>query len=539
MENLESNCLKDDENLKKKFKKRKFNQIDGEKDTNSNINGVIGKKSKKSKADLNNADGVTYKIPSDLNDDNGDSNNNTRIDGNKEEDKKMTENDIKYLVLKLRNNTDSFILSDLKNGKRIFNNKTEIEKNYSKFNKRFIEFKQLLYPNLLLNEDLTENNSEVWTMQSALFSTFVIEDDFIYPLIFKNKLKTIIVKHEDNNYSLKIQEKNFENFFVKIINPKLDYTSKWGKFHSKLTIFKFEDFIRIIIPTANLTGCDWYYWGQIVWFQDFPVKSKNPENKNDDNNNEFLDYLKEIINTMIPNYNALSELDINLDDYDYSNASIDLVASTVGRFAKNEMSKYGVSRVKSLLDKYKKVNIKEDSKNENNKIIVQCSSFGRTLKDKFIDDLCSAFNVNSKLKDFQIIYPTINYINSFELGPELTGCLFLGKDTFETSKNWFRKLEPALHFNDKTVFHSKFIITGDKENIGICYIGSHNLSPSAWGNYEKKDTQISMANYELGLLFNPLKVSKEEMIAIYDNLPVKIENLKKFEKEDVPFTVNF
>ena len=62
---------------------------------------------------------------------------------------------------------------------------------------------------------------------------------------------------------------------------------------------------------------------------------------------------------------------------------------------------------------------------------------------------------------------------------------------------------------EKNVFHSKVgVVNGDKitDDTAI-YIGSHNLSPSAWGNLQKENSQISIANYEAGVFFRPMKGS--------------------------------
>lgn len=37
----------------------------------------------------------------------------------------------------------------------------------------------------------------------------------------------------------------------------------------------------------------------------------------------------------------------------------------------------------------------------------------------------------------------------------------------------------------------------------ILYFGSHNFSAAAWGNLEKNETQIAIANWEIGVLFGP------------------------------------
>ena len=91
-------------------------------------------------------------------------------------------------------------------------------------------------------------------------------------------------------------------------------------------IFKFPNFLRIIIPSANLTNCDWYYWGQVIWFQDFKKIENEDEIKDKKENKEFLDYLNSFMDTfMINKYKEKkiwSDLNINFEDYDYSNCSV-------------------------------------------------------------------------------------------------------------------------------------------------------------------------------------------------------------------------
>ena len=94
----------------------------------------------------------------------------------------------------------------------------------------------------------------------------------------------------------------------------------------------------------------------------------------------------------------------------------------------------------------------------------------------------------------------------------------------------------------KTVFHSKIFITGKKNknnnfilnNDSIIYIGSHNFSASAWGNYEKNGTQISVANYELGIIFDLNLLNYMEKLDIYNNLLFNFD-CPKYSEDDKPF----
>jgi len=452
---------------------------------------------------------------------------------------------IKYFTYENKNKTT---LNSLKNGKRIFYNKTELSEyneNDPEFNKHFIEFRQLLFENLLLTEDLKDNSkNEKKNIQSALFSTFVYESDFIEPMINVFKLPTIIIRHEQDNYKYNKMDEHGQ--YIKFIFPKIEYTLKWGCFHSKLMLLKFPNFLRIVVPTANLTNCDWYFWGQIIWFQDFPLKTEDKKlslEKEKDSEN-FMNYLKNFLETFMPHtYEGKrfwTDLKINLEDYDYSNSAVDLIASANGRFNVTNKN-FGIDRLNNLFKtKYK--NIK---KNPN--MIIQCSSIGKTTKKKFFEDFYSSFNLINN-PSIDILYPTINYINSFPLGNQLSSCLFLDSVAYNNHKNKFKIIELKSEFKKlKTVFHSKFFITGFKDKKGnfninnesLLFFGSHNFSSAAWGNYEKNNNQISMSNYELGILFNLNKLNLYEKQNIFNSIILNVNSNFYKEKEDEPFLQNF
>jgi tyrosyl-DNA phosphodiesterase-1 len=162
---------------------------------------------------------------------------------------------------------------------------------------------------------------------------------------------------------------------------------------------------------------------------------------------------------------------------------------------------------------------------------VQCSSIGKSLKEKFLNDICEGFGCKSNNSKVDIIYPTNEYVNSFPLGKELSGCLFLSKDSFLLNKNKFKHLE-VIGGENKTIFHSKFIISCNEECVNteklsdntIFYFGSHNLSAAAWGSYEKKNSQISISNYELGIIFDPIKLRYEEKQKILSSLLINVNS---------------
>ncbi len=68
----------------------------------------------------------------------------------------------------------------------------------------------------------------------------------------------------------------------------------------------------------------------------------------------------------------------------------------------------------------------------------------------------------------------------------------------------------------------------------LFYFGSHNFSMAAWGSLEKNDSQVSMANYELGIIFNPVKLRFQEKQNILKSFAYNL-NSGFYKNEDKPF----
>jgi hypothetical protein len=90
------------------------------------------------------------------------------------------------------------------------------------------------------------------------------------------------------------------------------------------------------------------------------------------------------------------------------------------------------------------------------------------------------------------------------------------------------------------LYHAKYLIVTDKlkpdeiTDDTVMYFGSHNLSAGAWGNLEKDNTQISLANWEIGIVFPPMADSKEMKERIIKCLPIKWPP-EKYKDTDYPY----
>ena len=90
------------------------------------------------------------------------------------------------------------------------------------------------------------------------------------------------------------------------------------------------------------------------------------------------------------------------------------------------------------------------------------------------------------------------------------------------------------------------VVNGQTNEItddSLLYFGSHNFSPSAWGNIEKGGTQIGMANWELGVVFPPEEGTRELKQQILDSMTLRLcepEPAKKYDLQggDYPFILD-
>ena len=95
---------------------------------------------------------------------------------------------------------------------------------------------------------------------------------------------------------------------------------------------------------------------------------------------------------------------------------------------------------------------------------------------------------------FKVVFPTEDYVQKSHLGVEMaTSVLLQAKfwdEVTDYPKESFHKLEAANPSLDRNLFHAKIMVINNENNEisddSLLYFGSHNFSPSAWGNIEKQ-----------------------------------------------------
>ncbi|CAD8131791.1 unnamed protein product [Paramecium octaurelia] len=401
------------------------------------------------------------------------------------------------------------------------------------------------------------------TLEAALMTCYGFEDHLLKPLVLSGVKLFIINDNDNNDKKLEIiEEFNGHRNWTVIKPSKLSSVTFGGSFHPKIWILKFPKFIRIVIGSQNLHVGDWTVWSQAMWIQDFQIGNSEL----DEISKEFKVGLKEFLDNILPNSHKFEDLlKIKYNDYDFQNINIRLITSIPGRFTGNQMNKYGMMRIQSVINSELKSNDFEIPKQVS--IAYQTTSIGQLDVNyiDFVQQCCSGQQVKQSQKiqqnnksiaqmlfnqqeeeksTLKLIYPTSDYIqNQTSAGPEYANPLFLRKQQYENPKfpkNIFHRYQGSNYYywHAGNIPHLKvMIVTGIDEKIDdktSIYIGSHNLSQAAWGRLEKNATQLFISNTELGVLYPPKKDSAKLKQSIVEQISFKFPP-DKYEKTDQPW----
>lgn len=149
---------------------------------------------------------------------------------------------------------------------------------------------------------------------------------------------------------------------------------------------------------------------------------------------------------------------LDLGEYDFTEAKVDLLASVNGRFQNEQRNMYGTKRFTTLLKDH-------TSLGSTCKIWIQCSSIGRIYPKFLVQlyfDLTKTLISEERINDrFGFIYPTEDYVRKSKLGIESCDCLHMKCTTWKLlnfPRKSFYKLEGKTPYFDKNIAHSKILI---------------------------------------------------------------------------------
>lgn len=290
-----------------------------------------------------------------------------------------------------------------------------------------------------------------------------------------------------------------------------------GSCHSKILALVYPEFLRVIITSCNMMDVDTELNDNHWYIHDLP---KLPARKNATSNFE-IEFLAHLQALGTPQ----DFIDSIKGHYDYSAVKVRLVTSVPGVHSAPEAESHGLLRLRRVVMdlglKLARAKGKEELRVE-----ICAASIGN-LNAKWLDGFFDCAIGRGFLevpetaddcevpKELKIFYPTTEDVNDATGEPEL-GSANIGCHTrpWVSAPKAVKDLFHHYHSKDTgRIFHQKLIVAYNPRDSAALphyiYVGSANLSQSAWGALEqdKKGNEATcdlkvtkMTNFECGVV---------------------------------------
>ncbi|KAI5205244.1 phospholipase D/nuclease [Aureobasidium subglaciale] len=368
------------------------------------------------------------------------------------------------------------------------------------------------------------------TLRTALLSAFQWDTNWIMAKLNLQQTKVIMVMQAENE-DVQQQYRQITEYLGKIL--RLVFPSMEGNIncmHSKLMLLFHPHKLRVVVPSANLTSYDWGETGVMensVFLIDLP-RHEPPSSKDESSLPQFGRELLFFLEKM----GCDDDIRKGVLNFDFSNTGhLALVhsvggahygedrertgypglskavrelqlssASSLASLAKLQID-YAASSIGSLTDDFLTV-IHNAARGED--ATTTPTSISRTAPKPFQNTI-STQNIRDL---FRIYFPTHATVASSTGGPDNGGTICLA------SKWWDAATFPRSCFRDYRskrpgmLSHNKIIYARGRnergEKVAWRYLGSANLSESAWGKLswdrKKKEWKLGCRNWECGVI---------------------------------------
>lgn len=382
---------------------------------------------------------------------------------------------------------------------------------------------------------------ESQTLRTAVLSAYQWDVEWVLAKIKtplrggSTKCVFVMQAKEQADRELWRQESAYMNKFLRICFPAMH--NPINCMHSKLMLLFHPDKLRVAIPTANLLNFDWGETGQMensVFMIDLPRLSEPGTSESlTFFGKELMFFLEkqgldQDIRTGVLNFDfaategmafihsaggihyredsertgllglshAVNELNLTTDDLE-----IDFAASSIGQ----------------LNDKYLRdlhLAARGDLKNLAAQTAAAKSKAG---KDFFKPKPKTATQTKSLRETIRIYFPTDETVKASTAGSAGTLCLqrkyFEGSTFPRSCFRDYKSTRPGMLSHNKILCSrgKRKTANGETEDVAWVYVGSSNVSKSAWGELpaERTTKRITCRNWECGVL---LPVPREKLI---------------------------
>ncbi|SCV72437.1 BQ2448_3974 [Microbotryum intermedium] len=363
-----------------------------------------------------------------------------------------------------------------------------------------------------------------------------------------------------------------------------------GTMHTKLLIFYFKSFCRVVIPTANCVEYDWTMIDNAFYVHDFPVMndtlntSKGPEHN--PTHTPFSRGLLEVMlsesclkmlpsdlkpdsdNWLYAGLGLTKRFTTPYRNYDFSSsAEVRLIATTQGVWKGFDEMERGGGGLCALAKAVQEITSPAPESRwtleYQGSSMSQCSdnwlaqfygaATGVRPRAYFRPGVVRPAALPANIADLplKIVYPTLDEIRSSYLGVDGGGTIFCRPQLWQNAGRGFASLfHKGQSKRVRVAAHTKTMVALRKplrgkpcpasfKYEGYIYVGSHNFGPSAWGVLQHSSSgnepQLKCNNYELGVLVPIRADSADELEAKASEMATYRRPLVTYGPRDKPW----
>ncbi|XP_075085907.1 tyrosyl-DNA phosphodiesterase 1 isoform X1 [Nicotiana tabacum] len=356
----------------------------------------------------------------------------------------------------------------------------------------------------------------------AILSNYMVDMDWLLsacPAL--KRIPNVLVIHGEGDGVMEHMKRSKPANWI-LHKPSLPIA--YGTHHSKAMILVYPTGVRVIVHTANLIYVDWNNKSQGLWMQDFPWKDQNNLGKDGGFENDLVDYLSVLkwpeFTVNIPAFGSCKINSLFFKRFDYSSASVRLIASVPGYHSGPSLKKWGHMKLRTILQEC--TFSKEFQKSP---LIYQFSSLG-SLDEKWLAELASSMSagVSEDKKPLGIGEPLIVWPSVEDVRCSLEGYAAgnavpspLKNVEKEFLKKYWARWKASHTGRCRAMPHIKTFLRYNGQSLAWLLLTSSNLSKAAWGSLQKNNSQLMIRSYELGVLFLPSSVKRGCGFSCTDN----------------------
>ncbi|KAL4783410.1 tyrosyl-DNA phosphodiesterase-domain-containing protein [Aspergillus varians] len=376
-------------------------------------------------------------------------------------------------------------------------------------------------------------------LELAVLSSFMWDMDWLFErLDIKNSRFILVMQAKDD-----ATKQQYESETASMKNLRLCFPPMEGQvncMHSKLMLLFHPRYLRIAVPTANLTPYDWGgergVMENSVFLIDLP--KKDPSTTTSQSNPEFYKDLVYFLKASTLNESIIAKL----ADFDFSKTAQFAFVHTIGGSHLGNSWKQtgycGLGRsIESLglrVNKPISLDFVTSSLGSLTPEFMKCIYLAaqgdtgltelthRTAKPPSDPRRINASTADEWKDRMRVYFPSYETIVSAKGGPNAAGTICFQSKWYENGKFPKNVLRDCVSVRDGLVMHNKILYVQPDEPItrsdgsqclGWAYVGSANLSESAWGRLvhdrTTKQPKLNCRNWECGVVVPVLQKESE------------------------------